>query len=527
MLEYMLPTQPETEILEGPFSEPSMIPSGTDNSVITEEQMLEYMLPTQPETEILEGPLSEPSMIPSGTDNSVLTEEQMLEYMRENNLTQEDVDSAQEEYRRYSVTSPYYGQEAIGSIRHAYVAMPRDLNSYMALHRTKFTTDPTQLAQEERKMKLISIDVNEWAYEASNDDTYWTPNNNRIVKYRPQPTIFRARYLPPKLQVRYTESEIQALGRYQLWKEHWSTESTHLLRGPQWTDMANDDDCFYNISESVDAGELSVANHYNLQPRDDRDLATADDLRILEQWNRYTRRGGTLPQSAYEQDLLNLSPSRERISQFHPYRNWIGSTIGIDPSEITLGALTRRWMDYRETMELATELYSPDRINRVRVQREIGNGVARDSEANDDDVLGIMDSGAQISTIPEMLITKDEWIASRRSAPVGTAIKYGNNDIQEVYSQIDIGNVLFQVTPNRCSNALISVHQLTELGHAITLTQHHMCIDDVDLQYGMRFKKLAETREWKMPLSAIDKLAQLRLAHPRGPNRASSKRSGA
>jgi len=202
--------------------------------------------------------------------------------------------------------------------------------------------------------------------------------------------------------------------------------------------------------------------------------------------------------------------------------------MGIDPSEINLGALTRRWMDYRETMELATELYSPDRINRVRVQREIENGVARDSEeAYDDDVLGIMDSGAQISTIPEMLITKDEWIASRRSAPAGTAIKYGNNDIQEVYSQIDIGNVLFQVTPNRCSNALISVHQLTELGHAITLTQHHMCIDDVDLQYGMRFKKLAEAREWKMPLSAIDKPAQLRLAHPRGPNRASSKRSGA
>jgi len=484
--------------------------------------------PTHPDIENLEGPFSEPSIMPSAIDNSVFTEEQALEYMRENNLTQEDVDSAQEEYRRYSVNSPYYGQEVTSSIRHAYVTMPRDVNSYMARHRTKFSTDPTQLAQEERQMKLISIDVNEWAYEASNDDTYWTPNNSSIVKYRPQPTIFRARYLPPKLQVRYTENEIQALGKYELWEEHWSSESTRSLRGAQWTDVSNDDDCFYNILESVDGGELSVANIYNPQPRNDRDVATADELRILEQWNRYTRRGGIFRQSVYEQDLPNLSPSRERLSQSHPYRNWIGSTMGIDPSEINLGALTRRWMDYRETMELATELYSPDRINRVRVQREIENGVARDSEeAYDDDVLGIMDSGAQISTIPEMLITKDEWIASRRSAPAGTAIKYGNNDIQEVYSQIDIGNVLFQVTPNRCSNALISVHQLTELGHAITLTQHHMCIDDVDLQYGMRFKKLAEAREWKMPLSAIDKLAQLRLAHPRGPNRASSKRSGA
>jgi len=66
-----------------------------------------------------------------------------------------------------------------------------------------------------------------------------------------------------------------------------------------------------------------------------------------------------------------------------------------------------------------------------------------------------------------------------------------------------------------CSNALISVHQLTELGHAVTFTQDLIFVDDADLQYGMHFKKLTVAREWKMPLSALDRLAKLRLAHPR------------
>ena len=133
-----------------------------------------------------------------------------------------------------------------------------------------------------------------------------------------------------------------------------------------------------------------------------------------------------------------------------------------------------------------------------------------------DDVLGIVDTGAQVSTIPGALVTVESWINSRRPSAEGTAIKYGNNDVQEVYSQVTIGEVTFQVTPNRCSSVLISASQITALGHSISFTEESMCIDDLTLQYGMRFSRPANSRDWKMPLSAIEKLAALRIAHPLG-----------
>ena len=52
------------------------------------------------------------------------------------------------------------------------------------------------------------------------------------------------------------------------------------------------------------------------------------------------------------------------------------------------------------------------------------------------------------------------------------------------------------------------------LGHSILFTDNAMCIDDITMQYGMRFSRAANSRDWKMPLSAIETLAALRVAHP-------------
>jgi len=165
-------------------------------------------------------------------------------------------------------------------------------------------------------------------------------------------------------------------------------------------------------------------------------------------------------------------------------------------------------------------------INMVRVQTDDGEGYGPSYEGDEknDDVLGIIDTGAQISTIPEMLVTEQRWINTRRPSPEGTAIKYGNSEIQEVYNQIHIGSVLFHITPNRCSSPLISVCQLTALGHTVTFSNTEMCIDDATLQYGLRFGKLPSSRDWKIPLTAIERLAKLRLAHPAGGAPGSSRR---
>ena len=188
---------------------------------------------------------------------------------------------------------------------------------------------------------------------------------------------------------------------------------------------------------------------------------------------------------------------------------------------------TRRWMNYRDAYGLSTELHTTQElINMVRVQTDDGEGYGPSYEDDDrnDDVMGIIDTGAQISTIPEMLVTVQRWINTRQASPEGTAIKYGNNEIQEVYNQIYIGSVLFHITPNRCSSPLISVCQLTALGHTVTFSNTEMCIDDATLQYGLRFGKLASSRDWKIPLSAIERLAKLRLAHPIGGVAGSSRR---
>jgi len=484
-------TSPGFNCEEGPFSKPSADDDDDEDGNISYQSSM-YNLEEQ-------GPFSEPP----------------LSYIE-----------ARQIYPSALIPSPRHLDEyytTTTNVSNAYVAMPIPRNGYVRSIRA--TNDPT--IDEDREMEVISINEDEWAAGAEYDTNYWP--ELVVPIYCPHPTIFKQRRLLPKLPQRYTEQEIQVFGRYHYWEEQHERGVCRLLRGRQWTNISNENYCYYNLLESLEVGELTLTNPINSgshQSSNPINQPSIDDLQKLEQWNRYKQRGGLRKSNEYEKDSVNLSPSRERLSLLHPYRYWYREHIG-NFDQDNLGEATRRWMNYRENANLPNELHSPELINRVRVQSEMNEGVVRDSEINDDDLLGIVDTGAQISTIPEMLITVDAWTNSRRPAPPGTAIKYGNNDIQEVYSQVDIGDVLFQVTPNRCSNALISVHQLTELGHAVTFTQDLMRVDDADLQYGMHFKKLTEAREWKMPLSALDKLAKLRLAHPRGPARGSSRRLAA
>lgn len=50
-----------------------------------------------------------------------------------------------------------------------------------------------------------------------------------------------------------------------------------------------------------------------------------------------------------------------------------------------------------------------------------------------------------------------------RDEPPGTAVKYGNGEIETIESIVDIGQIeVVQVTPNNCSASLISVNEIVQ-----------------------------------------------------------------
>mmetsp|Transcript_13053 Transcript_13053/g.17799 ORF Transcript_13053/g.17799 Transcript_13053/m.17799 type:complete len:486 (+) Transcript_13053:1474-2931(+) len=181
---------------------------------------------------------------------------------------------------------------------------------------------------------------------------------------------------------------------------------------------------------------------------------------------------------------------------------------------MTYGAPTNN-ENYDDRDLPTTEVYgSTSNPLMIRVQKSVFASNSSDvPDMIQPEELGIVDTGAQTSTIPENMLT-DRMLATRELAPPDTAIKYGNSDVQEVYHQVEIGGIPFYVTPNRCSSALIGVCQITELGHSVSFRDLHMLIEDDDHQYGMRFNKPFDTKEWKMPLSALYQLQTLRKAHP-------------
>ena len=51
---------------------------------------------------------------------------------------------------------------------------------------------------------------------------------------------------------------------------------------------------------------------------------------------------------------------------------------------------------------------------------------------------------------------------NHRDAPPGTAVKYGNGELETIERLVDIGHYEVQVTPDNCAATLISVDQIVE-----------------------------------------------------------------
>ena len=93
-------------------------------------------------------------------------------------------------------------------------------------------------------------------------------------------------------------------------------------------------------------------------------------------------------------------------------------------------------------------------------------------------ISAIVDTGAQVTTMPESAVSKMPNAHNHRDAPPGTAVKYGNDELETIERLVDIGHYEVQVTPDNCAATLIRVDQIVEDKHTVTFSKTQTIITD-------------------------------------------------
>ena len=133
-------------------------------------------------------------------------------------------------------------------------------------------------------------------------------------------------------------------------------------------------------------------------------------------------------------------------------------------------------------------------------------------------VNAIIDTGAQVTTMPESAVNRMPAAHNHRDAPPGTAVKYGNGEIETIERLVDIGHYEVQITPDNCSTSLISVDQIVADGHTVTFSATETIITDDNNRYRLTYPRVPNSREWTVPMQAMEDLSKLRQDHPQRRN---------
>ena len=129
-------------------------------------------------------------------------------------------------------------------------------------------------------------------------------------------------------------------------------------------------------------------------------------------------------------------------------------------------------------------------------------------------VNAIIDTGAQVTTMPESAVNRMPAAHNHRDAPPGTAVKYGNGEIETIERLVDIGHYEVQITPDNCPTSLISVDQIVADGHTVTFSATETIITDDNDRYRLTYPRVPNSREWTVPMQAMEDLSRLRQGHP-------------
>jgi hypothetical protein len=95
----------------------------------------------------------------------------------------------------------------------------------------------------------------------------------------------------------------------------------------------------------------------------------------------------------------------------------------------------------------------------------------------------IVDTGVQVTTMPECAVNRMLAAHNHRNEPPGTIVKYRNGKIETIERLVDIGHYEVQITPNNCSTSLFSVDQIVADGHTVTFSATETNITDDNDRY--------------------------------------------
>ena len=120
-------------------------------------------------------------------------------------------------------------------------------------------------------------------------------------------------------------------------------------------------------------------------------------------------------------------------------------------------------------------------------------------------ISAIVDTGAQVTTMPESAISMVPNAHNHRDVPPDTTVKYGNGKLETTERLVDIGHYEIQVTPdNNCAATLISVDQIIEDEHTVSFSKTHTIVTNKEGRYRLKCDCAQDSREWTIPMTAME-----------------------
>jgi hypothetical protein len=282
----------------------------------------------------------------------------------------------------------------------------------------------------------------------------------------------------------------------------------HMIRKQSAIDLTHRPEHGIYISEQ-DIDDWLIKNHQD----DEKEVATnlAEQQKYQSVYEKVqaaiqgVHRGATRLQP-------NTAPARAEHME-HDWDFFYHSLLA--PPETRSAILTKMSSGKKPVLksELRTQRNTTLSERFAKKQRAMRTAIRKQRHVN-----AIVDTGAQVTTMPESAVSRMPMAHNHRDAPPGTAVKYGNGEIETIERLVDIGHYEVQITPDNCSTSLISVDQIVEDGHTVTFTKNETVIADEVNRYSLAYPRVPNSREWTIPMRAMEDISQLRQENPQSRN---------
>ena len=141
---------------------------------------------------------------------------------------------------------------------------------------------------------------------------------------------------------------------------------------------------------------------------------------------------------------------------------------------------------------------------------EWDNNQYTNEEFNAAETTAILDSGADHTTIPISLATQLPWPLQHHNDNI--VMRYGNNATLQSLGMIDVGNYTIYVMPEEANQPLVSLGEIVDNRHIITLYPEYGTIQHETGLYTLKFPRevlnenIHHTRQWMVPISILHQL---------------------